>query len=240
MSQVSFRNVQTERFHEDVGRQIARSIIRGDIAPGTALPSESILIKQFEVSRVVIREALRSLAQRGLVEMWQGRRTTVLPENRWDVLDPMILTLFREEGRIKPLVRDFLWIRRQLEPQIAADAARGSNCELNKDLTGILQQMEVLLEEPKLFFEADMAFHIRLAEATGNTVLRQLMTIISHLFNVSRDLTHEVATAPEGALEWHNRIYSAIEKGDSEGARDTMARHLEWTTERIMRSLASH
>ena len=229
-----FTSVQNERFHEEVSRQIARHIVRGDLPNGSPLPSEATLIQQFEVSRAVVREALRSLVQRGLVDMRQGRRTVVLPQEEWDVLDPLVLEAYREEGLIEPLIRDFLWIRCMLEPSVAAEAARHANASLVDDLRSCLQRMEDNLDNATVFFSEDMAFHNFLAAATGNRVLLRIMTTISHLFNVTRDLTHEVATAPLGALEWHKQIYNAIAKKDPDGAREAMADHLKWTTERIL------
>lgn len=84
-----FISVQSERFHEDIGWQSAKRIVRGDVSPAAPLPAEGVLMGQFGVSRAVVREALRSLEQRGLVTMRQGRRTVVAAREAWDVLGPV-------------------------------------------------------------------------------------------------------------------------------------------------------
>lgn len=234
---MEFRNVQGERFHEDVCKQIARYIIRGDLSPGSHLDSESVLIEQFGVSRAVVREALRSLEQRGLVEMRQGRRTQVRSHQEWNVLDPLILTIFREEGLVEPLIHDFMWIRRVLEPEIAAEAARNTTKELVDDLERSIEAMERLLEDRAAFFLEDMNFHNRLAAATNNRILCHLIETITYLFNLSRDTTLERAAAPSGSLEGHKQILQQIKQGNDEKAREAMANHIQWKTDRIAKNL---
>lgn len=237
MTTLGFRNVQGERFHEDVCKQIARYIVRGDLAPGSYLDSESVLIEQFGVSRAVVREALRSLEQRRLVEMRQGRRTQVRHNHEWNVLDPLLLTIFREEGLVKPLIHDFMWIRRVLEPEIAAEAAKNTSKELIHDLECSIQEMERLLDDRAAFFLEDMKFHNRLAAATNNRILCHLITTITYLFNISRDTTLERAAAPSGSLEGHKQILGQIKNGNAEKARDAMAAHIQWKTERLAQNL---
>ena len=238
MAEVAFRGAQGGRFHEDVSRQIARYIIRGDLAPGTPLESEGVLVEQFGVSRAVVREALRSLAQVGLVEVRQGRRTQVQPDREWNLLDPMVLTSFREEGLIEPLIHDFMWIRKLLEPEIAAEAARNASQELISDLELALSKMEGLLEDRAAFFEEDMKFHNRLAAATSNKILCRLIETITYLFNISRDITLEQAAMPAGSLEGHRQILEEIRAGSVAGAREAMADHIDWKARRIARSTA--
>lgn len=233
MPELVFENVHNEKLHEDVCRQIARHIIRGDLQPGMLLPSEAVLIKQFNVSRAVLREALRSLTQRNLVEMRQGKRTQVLEEREWNVLDPLILTLYREEGRVQSILSDVLWIRRVLEPEIAAETAKHTNARLVKELEVSIDKMEALLDDPIAFFREDMAFHNRLAKATNNRALRHLMKTISYLFNLGRDLSLEEGALPSESLDWHKRIYEEIKQGNVNGAREAMANHIEWKAKRI-------
>lgn len=235
MAEVEFKSAQGGRFHEDIGKQIARYIIRGDLAPGTLLEPEGILIEEFGVSRAVVREALRSLAQVGLVEMRQGRRTQVQPEREWNLLDPMVLTSFREEGLIEPLIHDFMWIRKLLEPEIAAEAARNTSSELVSDLEHLVEKMEGLLEDKEAFFEEDVKFHNRLAAATNNKILCHLIETITYLFNIGRDISLEQTATPAGSLEGHRQILEQIKAGNVGDAREAMAAHIEWKAKRIAR-----
>lgn len=233
MAEVEFKSAQGSRYHEDVSKQIARYIIRGDLVPGALLEPEGVLIEEFGVSRAVVREALRSLAQVGLVEMRQGRRTQVLPEREWNLLDPMVLTSFREEGLIEPLIHDFMWIRKLLEPEIAAEAARNTSLELVSDLELVVGKMEGFLEEREAFFEEDMKFHNRLAAATNNKILCRLIETITYLFNVGRDISLEQTAMPAGSLQGHRQILEQIRAGNVVGAREAMADHIEWKSKRI-------
>lgn len=230
---LTFESVPQARRHEHVSRQIARSLVRGELRAGDTMPAEAELLGAFNVSRSVIREALRSLEQRGMIESSQGRLTVVLPESRWDVLDPVVLETYRDEGRIRPLLREFLWIRLRLEPEIAAEASRSSDAAFLTDLRAILNRMEALVDQPAAFFAEDMAFHKRLAAEVGNRVLTRLMTTIGDLFNVSRDLALDSRDAPSGALAFHHRIYEAVMTSDEDGARDAMRDHLTWTSSRV-------
>ncbi len=234
-----FESVQPARFHEEVSRQLARSIVRGDVLPGDPVPSEGVLIESFGVSRAVVREALRTLQQRGMVEMAQGKRTVVTDEDEWDVLDPLVLTSFRDEGRIKPLVQQFLWIRRQIEPAIAAEAATRADEDAIARLGAILVRMRSCRHDAAAFFEIDMEYHNELASAVGNRVLSRLMRTIGYLFNVSRDVTLDTRHAPTGALKWHEEVQRALVARDPEAARRAMQGHLEWTHERILSRLTS-
>ena len=217
MTKLEFRSVQGERLHENVCKQIARYIIRGDLAPGSFLDSESVLVEQFGVSRAVIREALRSLAQRGLIDMRQGRRTQVQPNHEWNLLDPLVLISFREEGLVEPLIHDFMWIRKLLEPEIAAEAARNTSEELINNLECSILEMERLLEDRAAFFQEDMKFHNRLAAATNNRILCHLIETVTYLFNISRDPALERTAAPSGSLEGHKRILEQIKQGNTAG-----------------------
>lgn len=225
-----FKTVQVERAHTEVSKQIARKIISGEFEPGQVLPTEGQLTTFFEVSRVVVREALRSLAQRGLLEQSQGRRTVVRPSEDWDIFDVMILSIMREEGKIYPVLKDFTWIRLNLEPQVAADAARLDSPEqLLTDLEGLLGRMEQLKGEHEGYYAADLDFHARLAASTGNRVLYRLMKVIGLLFHDLRRMPRTPYAEPSHAIADHRNVIKAIASSDPEGASRAMRSHMEWT-----------
>lgn len=228
-----FKSVQIERIHTEVGKQIARRIIAGDLLPGQYLPTEFELTKDFEVSRVAVREALRSLAQRGLLGQSQGRRTVIRPAEEWDIFDPMVLSIMREEGKIYPVLKDFTWIRLNLEPAIAAEAAKTGTPELVEDLERIVVSMQELYEHHEGYYVADLDFHARLAAATGNRVLHRLMKVIGSLFTHDRAMPHAPYASPTKAIEEHRAIITAITEGDSDRAAELMRAHIEWAAQGI-------
>jgi DNA-binding FadR family transcriptional regulator len=212
--------------HEDVGRQIARRIVLGDFPVGSSLPAESDLIARFGVSRAVIREALRSLEDCGMVVVRHGRRTIVAPQEEWDVLNRLVLTTYRDEGLIAPFMRDSLRVRQMLEPTVAAEAAQRADATLLAAMATSLERQEALLDQPDAFLEEDIAFHNLLTTATGNRVLVRVMNAIRDLLHVSREVTNQWPNALPGALESHRRIFAAVQSGDPDRAYTAMADHL--------------
>jgi DNA-binding FadR family transcriptional regulator len=226
MAELVFTAVRDARLNEEVSRQIARRIVLGDFPVGTTLPAESELIASFGVSRSVIREALRSLDECGMIAIRHGRRTVIAPHEEWDVLNRLVLTAYREEGLIGPLLRDSQRVRRILEPAIAAEAAERATPALLSALAASLERQEALLDTPDAFLEEDFNFHNLLATATGNRILARMLSAISDLLHISREVTNQQPNAVPRGLTWHRRIYDAVRAGDPERAHRAMLDHI--------------
>jgi GntR family galactonate operon transcriptional repressor len=229
MAESLFTIVKDARLHEEVGRQIARRIVLGDFPVGSYLPSEAELIARFGVSRMVIREALRSLEECGMIAVRHGRRTVVAPQEEWDVLNRLILTTYRDEGLIAPLLRDSLRVRRILEPAIAAEAAKKATPELLAALAASLERQAATLDAPDLFLEEDLNFHNLLVSATDNRILARMLAAIRDLLHISREVTNQLPNALPGALRSHRRIYDEVCSGDPDRAHRAMLEHLDRT-----------
>lgn len=228
-----FTTVRDGRLHDEVSRQIARQIVSGALRAGETLPAETELIARFAVSRMVIREALRRLEEAGMLVIRHGRRTIVAPEEDWNVLDRLVLTSYREEGLIGPLMRDSLRVRQMLEPAIAAEAAQRVSPTLLTSLEVTLARQELLLAQPDSFLVEDIAFHNQLAAATGNRILMRLLSTIRDLLHVSREVTNEIPNAIPGALAAHRHIYDAVRSGEPARAYRAMKDHLDGTLPRV-------
>lgn len=226
MAEVLFTVVRDARLHEEVSRQLARRIVAGDFPAGAPLPAEAELIARFGVSRAVVREALRGLDECGMIAIRHGRRTIVAPQEEWDVLDRLVLNAYRDEGLIGPLLRDSQRVRRILEPAIAAEAAERATPALLDALAGSLARQEALLDAPDGFLEEDFSFHNLLATATGNRILSRMLTAISDLLHISREVTNQLPNALAGAIASHRRIDEAVRSGDPERARLAMLDHI--------------
>jgi DNA-binding FadR family transcriptional regulator len=229
MAEVLFTVVRDARLHEEVSRQIARRIVVGDFPVGATLPAESELIARFGVSRAVIREALRSLDECGMIAVRHGRRTIVAPQEEWDVLNRLVLTAYRDEGLIGPLMRDSLRVRRLLEPAIAAEAAAMATPELLNELAACLERQVAALDSPDTFLEEDIIFHNLLVNATSNRILARMLGAIRDLLHVSREVTNQLPNALPGALLSHRRIYEEVKGGDPARAHRAMLDHLDRT-----------
>lgn len=227
MAESLFTIVKDARLHEEVGRQIARRIVLGDFPVGSNLPAESELIARFGVSRMVIREALRSLEECGMIAVRHGRRTIVAPQEEWDVLNRIVLATYRDEGLLEPLLRDSLRVRRLIEPAIAAEAAEKATPELLVALAASLERQAATLDTPDLFLEEDINFHNLLVSATGNRILARMLAAIRDLLHISREVTNQLPNALTGAIRSHQRIYDEVRSRDPERAHRAMLDHLD-------------
>lgn len=226
MAAILFDSVRDTRLHEEVARQIARRIILGELVVGAALPAESELLAQLGVSRPVIREALRALAESGLIIIRHGRRTVVAPQGEWDVLSRLVLTAYRDADQIGPLLRDSVGVRQLLEPGLAAQAARQRPPALLQALATSLERQEAALDQPDVFLEEDIAFHHVIAVADGNRIVARILATLGELLHVSREVTNSRPNALPSALNSHRRIYEAIKAGEPDLAYRAMQRHL--------------
>jgi len=233
MAEGLFSIVRDARLYEEVSRQLARRIILGDLPVGCALPTETELIAQFGVSRAVVREALRSLEECGMVAIRHGRRTVVAPREEWDVLNRLVLNIYRDEGLIGPLMRDSLHVRHLLEPAIAAEAAERATPELLAALAACLERQAALLDQPDAFLEEDIAFHNLLVKGTSNQILTRMLAAIRDLLHVSREVTNELPDALPKALTFHRNVFEAVRAGNPEQARQAMEEHIAWAGPRV-------
>ncbi len=184
---------------EEVRLQIERAIRAGDFGPGDRLPSERELVETFGVSRVSVREAIRSLEALGLVRVYQGRGAFVSD---------------RRSGLGEPLAR---WLvengdRAALEKVKAAHAAFAAGAEAGEP-TGELVAL-------------DTDFHIAIAEAGGNRLLYDLLSDLHSYLAESRYLALAPADRPRHSAEEHQAIIEALTAGDAAGARSATAAHI--------------
>lgn len=229
-----FQSVQVQRVHNAIARQIARSIISGALAAGQQLPSETELTGEFGVSRAVVREALRSLAQRGLLEQSQGRRTVVLPIERWDVFDQLVLRIMREEGKIFPVLKDFSMIRESLEPHVVFEAARSVTPELIASLEESVAEMERLATRHEGYYLADLDFHARLALAAGSRVIYRLMKVIGTMFSQQRPVPSDAHDERMRAIAEHRAMLAAVRDSNAVEAERLMKDHVAWAAEGVI------
>jgi GntR family transcriptional repressor for pyruvate dehydrogenase complex len=217
--------LRVERLYEQAVLAIARGIQSGEFAPGAPLPGEADLAQRYGVGRLVVREALRILAAKGLLTLSQGKAARVEPRDRWKVLDPLVV-LLREQGTT---LRDVLDLRRILEPAIAAAAAERATPE---HLAALAAKHEDLRRRDasrtrSMDNQIDLQFHMRLAEATGNQMLVNLLEPMHTLFLSARvAMNRHVPDTLERSRAAHQRILDAVEARDASAARRAMEVHL--------------
>jgi GntR family transcriptional repressor for pyruvate dehydrogenase complex len=223
-TKLAYRTVKTSRLYEQIVGQVEESILSGQLKPGDQLPAERELATRFGVSRTAVREAVKCLREKGLVEAYTGRGTFVTngtSQGMRQSLDLMV-RVNQQEGSVH-----LAELRLLLEPGIAALAAERIESQLLATMHEAVQAMDRGLHDPDAYIEADLDFHLALAEAADNPMVLSLLDSIVGLLREQRSRIFNVDGGPERGQFHHKRILEAIERGDGEAAREAMRAHLE-------------
>jgi GntR family transcriptional repressor for pyruvate dehydrogenase complex len=215
--------IQPERLYEQIVSQIEQRILAGELKAGDQLPSENELAKQFAVSRTAVREAIKALREKRLVEIRPGRGTFIIN----GMPDAMrhsfgLLMKFGSVNGFTSLVE----VREILEPEIAALAATRITDEYIAAMREAFEIMETALDNVEVFAEADLDFHLALAEATENPIIPVLVDSIIDLLREQRKRIGLVNGGLQRGQSHHKRILEAVMKRDPQAARQAMQDHL--------------
>jgi DNA-binding FadR family transcriptional regulator len=206
---------------------LTRDIVTEKYPPGTALPPSSTLCEMFAVSRTVIREALTSLAEKGLVATRQGWGTIVLDMSHWSLLDPKILDgLFQREDRLRYL-DNLIEIRTTLEGAMASAAAKQMTEEGRAALDAKLAELATLVDQPEQYELEDLAFH-RIIHAVSADAFGS--AIVASIQGKARRTPQYQGTPTRHTLDLtqaeHRRVRDAVLSGDPEAAAEAMRTHI--------------
>ncbi|MEJ2287495.1 MAG: FadR/GntR family transcriptional regulator [Deinococcales bacterium] len=215
--------LQHRKLYEQVVERIRQQILSGELKSGDQLPNERSLGERYGVSRTVIREAMKTLIQSGLVEVRRGQGTFVV-DGTADALKQSLRLMmgFASEERIGEMVE----VRELLEPEIASRAAQRRTEDDLVALRAAVRDMDVALDDARTFIEADNRFHVTLAVATQNHVIPRLLDSVVDLLQELRGHIFQVGGGPTRGQQHHRIILAAVEAGDAEAARNAMLAHL--------------
>ncbi|UCD27384.1 MAG: FadR family transcriptional regulator [Planctomycetota bacterium] len=219
-----FQAVSHRRLTEDIADQIERLILNEELKVGDILPPERELAAQMQVSRNILREAIKVLTQKGLLEVRPGSGTYVARptvEFLQDTLD----FFFRFSSSA---LFDLIQTRRLLEVEIAGLAAQRATAEDCQLIETRLNEMEAVIDNPDAYIEADIHFHEALATVADNGILRLLLNSIRGALR--RNITILVRYHPsavETAMQYHRRIVQAVQQHNIEAACLAMREHVE-------------
>ncbi|TAM71155.1 MAG: FadR family transcriptional regulator [Microbacteriaceae bacterium] len=221
----SFDTARTKRNHAAVVAEIGRDIVRGRYQVGDILPREEEFVQKLDVGRGVVREALRVLASKGLVEARPKRGTQVLSATNWQNLDPDILS-WREGSTIdRGFLRDLTDLRAMIEPAACVYAAeRATDTELQL-IGSLARELTHASDNEPAFIEADMQFHRALLQATHNDLLIQVSAAIESGLRLSREVT--VSMGHGRRIEEHMRVADAVGARSANKARRAMSALIE-------------
>ena len=186
------------------------------------------MAQKFGVSRTAVREAVKELREKGFVEAYPGRGTFIMEANSHPIrlsLDRMAKAGQGEGSRYLTEVREMM------EPEIAAMAAERADGEDVAALRECVAVMDGAKRDPDAFIEADLDFHLALAEAAANPIILSLIDSIVGLLREQRMGIFQVEGGPERGQYHHKRILEAIEHRDSGGAREAMKAHMRQVRE---------
>jgi DNA-binding FadR family transcriptional regulator len=214
------------------------SVLDGTFPPGSSLPSEAELAGRFAVSRLTVREAIRSLASTQVIRVQQGRSSVINPIERWSALDPRLLRARGQaSGEPLRLPKRLLEARRVIEVAIAEMAAERRNEDHLQRAAAAIATMQEAHDSGDVprFVEADLAFHQVLFEAADNAFLEALVQPLSSVIRDLREETSSASATREHAIDFHGRILRRVTDRDAEGAREDMREHLTLTEEYMER-----
>ncbi len=223
-----YKAVRTSRLYEQIVEQIEDSILSGTLKAGEQLPSERELAARFAVSRTAVREAVKALSEKGLVEAYTGRGTFITDATSRVMrqsLDRMI-KIGQPEGSTC-----LVELREIFEPEIAALAALRVDEQHLVLMRDAIATMDRSMHKPDAFIEADLDFHLALAEAADNPLILSLLDSIVELLREQRIRIFSTASGPKRGQEHHKKILAAIEQRNPTLARNSMRAHLQQVRE---------
>ena len=226
--------VRSERLADRVAVALTESIVSGQLAPGDRLPPERELCEQFEVSRPVVREAVRSLIAKGLLVDSPRRGHTVSALGRDTVTESLTLYLRGRQLDYSKLME----VRSVIEVENAGRAAERATPEHISTLKEAAKEMRpgMTAEEAAL---ADVGFHRAIATATGNEFFAVMLDSIREVLVTAQLPTLADQKIVRGAIRHHAAIVKQIEAGDPDGAREAMRTHLADAERGMRRVLAA-
>jgi GntR family transcriptional repressor for pyruvate dehydrogenase complex len=220
--------IQNERLYERIVEQIERRVVAGDLKVGDQLPSERELGEQFAVSRTAVREAVKALREKGLLEVRPGKGTFITNGTPGAMRNSLgLLMMFGAQKGSSYLVE----VREILEPEIAALAATRIADEYITAMSEAVEMMDTALNNVEVFVEADLDFHLALAEATQNPIIPILMDSIIDLLREQRTRIGLVDGGLQRGQFHHKKILDAVMRRDPQAARLAMQDHLQQVRE---------
>ena len=213
--------------HSHLGAEIGRRIVSGLYETGSLLPPEAQLLLEFGVSRPVLREAIKLLESKGMLEARQRRGTVITERSGWNMLDADVLGWVAQSGSDPEMLIRLTDVRMIVEPGACLLAARdGSDAQLRR-IDEAFQRMADHVDHPQHYIQADRDFHLALMAACGNEYLAAVGTAISAALTVSLHRMNPIPASNRASLLLHEPIVKALLQRDGEGAARASRHQME-------------
>jgi GntR family transcriptional repressor for pyruvate dehydrogenase complex len=206
---------------------IKQDILSGILKPGDRLPTERSLAERYGVSRIPVREAMKTLASMGLTHTRHGSGSFVRDVEDLPVFDGTLRQRLEAE-----VLQETIELRKTVEVEAVRLACRFASERDMAHIESAAKRAAVELRKreqgtPDGFDAADFAFHLAIARAGGNPLLAELLSALKKTFAVHQYLSTSLSAVVEEATDHHSRILSALRKRDEERAALSMSRHIE-------------
>lgn len=214
--------IKSTRIYEEIVRQVNELIAQGKLKSGDQLPPERDLAEKFRVSRTSVREALRALQSRGLIEIRAGEGAFIRDVSVETLIEPLALVILPHREAVAELFE----ARRLIEPSIAALAARRATREEIGEMERILEDQAKEVVQGRTGMGQDTAFHGAIAQSAHNRAISRIVHALMDLLVQSREESLHTPGRPTRSHEDHRRVLDAIKRRDEVAAHRGMLDHL--------------
>jgi DNA-binding FadR family transcriptional regulator len=213
--------------HAQVVHGLGAAIVRGELGPGAPVPTEDELVSRFEVGRSALREGVKVLAGKGLLESRTSAGTRVRPREWWNLLDPDVLR-WRYAPQASPAdIAALADLRVALEPGVARLAAEQAGPAERGLVAAAMARLWATVGDSDQFIQADLAFHRAICAACGNDLLLYIHDVMSVALSAIRPLHTRSVAHNRATLPAHQRVTDAIGRGHHRKAEDAMREIVE-------------
>ncbi|WP_282609382.1 FadR/GntR family transcriptional regulator [Pelagibius sp. Alg239-R121] len=209
-----------------MARELGRRIVAGGYEPGRLVEDEAALAERYQVSRSVVRDAVKILVGKGLLEVRRGIGTRVRPRDSWGLLDNDVLAWYQSAPPSGEILRQLMDVRRVFEPKAALWAAERATPDDLAMIETAIERMEDEKGSVEDFVVADALFHRSILRAAQNEFLSAMEGIIFSALLSSIRLTNKDPRENQDSIPFHREVYEAIAAGDGERAERVMERLL--------------
>jgi DNA-binding FadR family transcriptional regulator len=237
------KNVR-RKLYEYVVDDLGLQIIRGDYLPEDTLPNEDALCKEFGVSRGVLREAMKVLIQKGLIESRPKTGTLIRPRSCWNLFDPDVLIWKSQAGNKLEFLQNIMEVRRIIEAEATKLAAERASTEDIERIRSIHHEMANTITNgtrysDEDFILIDLKFHMAILEACGNELIVQIGHTMRQALLTARQSDRHDIEAQKAVLPSHLMILDAIAEHDPVRAYKAAQEHIEHVWHDMQKKLPS-
>jgi len=219
---------------DEVINAFLNDIQKGEFSYGEKLPSQELLSTKYNVSRIVLREALTKLSGLGMITFVQGKGTFLNePHNNTFVESEFSTLIFQDANNLKEVIE----VRHIIEKETSYLAAERRTIENLQEIASNLIKMQENKNHLENFSKWDLEFHISVAKASQNSVLQKIVILLRDSYWANIGKFFEIEGVIDKALVEHTNIYKYIEQGNPEMASKLMSEHLTYPNKIITNSI---